>query len=196
VSGPVGTIFRSGAETSNNPNGALVGITLGYNYQFAPNWVFGVEGDFDGAGISGTRQFGPVASANPAFFDAGQVNTKISWLATLRGRLGYTWGPGMIYVTGGGAWEDISIKGVVSEGDFGTSAVFNNSKTQSGWTVGGGYEWMFVPNWSAKIEYLYYQFNNNGTFGTNFFNQPTSFATITDVKQHLNTVRVGVNYHF
>ena len=68
----------------------------------------------------------------------------------------------------------------------------NNNFTKTGWTAGGGVEWAFLPNWSAKVEYLYTDLsgnNNNGFnwgWGLNNVNNHTRF----------NTVRAGVNYHF
>src|SRR5262249_27176251 len=32
--------------------------------------------------------------------------------------------------------------------------------TQSGWTGGGGVEWAFADNWTAKVEYLYVNLGN------------------------------------
>jgi outer membrane immunogenic protein len=47
------------------------------------------------------------------------------------------------------------------------------SSTRIGWTVGGGWEWMFVPNWTVKGEYLYYD------LGSSTFASPALVQTNT-----------------
>jgi outer membrane immunogenic protein len=65
----------------------------------------------------------------------------------------------------------------------------------AGWTVGGGIEWMFAPNWTVKGEYLYAQLP-----GTTFtsVNSAVPTATITHTHGNLqeNIGRIGVNYKF
>ena len=55
----------------------------------------------------------------------------------------------MIYTKGGWAFFN-------GKESFSTNAAFtvgSSVSTFSGWTLGGGYEYMFAPNWSAKLEY-------------------------------------------
>lgn len=67
-------------------------------------------------------------------------------------------------------------------------------KTRFGWTVGGGLEWMFAANWSAKAEYLCYN------LGKARYVQAAALAgtpqQTTRVKFDGHIVRVGLNYHF
>lgn len=115
------------ANLGFEPDGFLGGLQLGYNWHFAPSWVFGIEGD-----ISGTDMNDNVLG----------VNVHVDYLATARARLGYTWDRTMIYGTGGFAYTRIGALGVhASEG---------------GYALGAGLEWAFAPRWSAKIEYMYY----------------------------------------
>jgi outer membrane immunogenic protein len=72
--------------------------------------------------------------------------------------------------------------------------VASSSGTDSGWVAGAGLEWAFAQQWSAKIEYLHYQFDN---IGRDF--SYTGFPAATrhiDRKDTDETVRVGVNYRF
>lgn len=158
---------------SNNLTGVIGGGQLGYNWQTGPV-VFGVEGDFQGADESRTDT---VTALGVAF----TVDQHIQWFATLRGRLGYSWGPAMLYVTGGAAWQNYKL----SVSALGTSV--SDDTTRTGWTVGGGGEWMFAPNWSAKLEYLYMDTGDTDVtlFGDTFTGHAKN-----------NIVRVGVNYHF
>jgi outer membrane immunogenic protein len=181
---------------NNNANGPIFGGQLGYNYQVG-TWVFGVEGDVDGANI---RNSGGAAATVPGIgvIGSGFLNVKQEWLASIRGRLGYTWGPGMIYVTGGGAWTGVQANGgatLVS----GETATFSNTTTLGGWVAGAGYEWMIAPNWTLRGEYLYYGFTgNNNSNNANALVFPIAGVTVTGTTGKLNTqvVRVGLDYKF
>src|SRR5262252_8034241 len=131
-----------GSTGSVHDNGGVVGGTLGANFQ-AGAFVFGVEGDWDYSGINtGT-------TASICNF-SGQCQTGNNWLATLRGRAGYAADRVLFYLTGGGAFANVQ-------------TTFNGVKTthtQSGWTAGGGIEWAFADNWTAKVEYLYVNLGN------------------------------------
>jgi len=68
--------------------------------------------------------------------------------------------------------------GPVFGGQFG----YNWQYTNSGWTIGGGFEWMLAPNWIARSEYLFYSFNNNNNlFAANF---PSATAVVLAASPH------------
>jgi outer membrane immunogenic protein len=155
---PAGAFAFTVPGTSNNANSAVFGGQLGYLHQTG-NWVWGIEGDVDGAQIRAT-QSGSLAPGGTFVGGSAFLNEKQNWLASIRGRIGYTWGPGLIYVTGGAAWTGIEANGgatLVS----GETNTFTLSTTRGGYVLGGGYEWMFAPNWSVRGEYLYYGFQGN-----------------------------------
>jgi len=168
---------------SNRDATFLGGGQIGADYQFAPNWVVGIEGQISG-----------LANANRTFtttFSGGQVITDrgTEWLASVTGRLGYTWGPGLIYAKGGVAFRD--------DGSFGFTVAnvatpFVIGRDTTGWTVGGGLEYMFAPAWSAKVEYQYYNFGDTNFSTLAGSTTPAAFS----YKDDLHTVKVGVNYHF
>ena len=153
-----------------NVNGGLVGGTVGYNMQTG-NFVFGLEGDFDASWIKGaeTTFCGPVG-----------CETKNTWLATGRGRIGYAWDRWLPFLTGGAAFGKIKMSdpGGLSE-----------SKTKLGWTLGAGVEYAFMGPWSAKLEYLYADLGK-ATCGA------ATCGLDTDVKFKVNLIRAGVNYRF
>ena len=153
-----------------SPKGWLAGGTAGYNYQFG-NWVAGVEGDIDYANLKGTA--GPSLCSGCTFKD--------TWLSTLRGRFGYSLGQWLPYVTGGGAWGNVYV----------ANAAGSQSGTKGGWTLGGGVEYAFLGNWSAKLEYLYVDLGD-ATCG-----RATCFIA-SDATVHFtsNVFRAGVNYRF
>jgi outer membrane immunogenic protein len=159
----------------SNGGGVLGGAQIGYNYQFSPLFVVGLETDFQGASI------GSGGNNNFLFTVPGR---RVSWFGTVRGRAGISvFDPHLLfYGTGGFAY------GEVTRGGFGQ---YNN--VNAGWTAGAGVEWAFLPNWSAKVEYLYTDLSN-----TNDNWLATSLIGLAPQQGHtrFHTVRAGVNYHF
>jgi outer membrane immunogenic protein len=164
-----------------NVRGGMVGGTLGYNWQVS-SFVFGFEGDASWVGEYGSHLDDGVVG-NPAFTSS----TKETWLATARARAGYAVNNLLFYGTGGYAAAGVEA-GVK---DSGTNAVLASAtSTRSGWTAGGGLEWGFAPNWSAKFEYLYMKFES-AAFNTLAGEGPRSSVPLDD-----NVVRAGINYRF
>jgi len=156
----------SGFDTT----GGFVGGTIGYNYQM-DQAVLGIEGDIDWADINGSTSAGCPASS---------CKTSDSWLATVRGRLGYAADRFMPYVTGGLAVGDIK----ASLPGFPGGSVSN-----AGWTAGGGIEFALPGHWTAKAEYPYVDLGN--------YNCGTSCGpTAQTVSFTANLFRGGINYRF
>jgi outer membrane immunogenic protein len=183
----------------------VFGGQLGYNWQVSPNWVLGFEGDFDGAGITGTGAAVTTSGLNGGAADGFLATERLNWLATIRGRIGYTWGNGLFYFTGGGAWENSTHNILVSTntlaGIVSNSAAANFDTTRSGYALGLGLEWLIAQNWTARVEYLYYNFSSNNDNGVTF-TFPTCAkaggcgAIATASERDLDVIRVGANYKF
>ena len=163
-----------------NITGGLGGGTIGYNWQIS-RFVIGFEGDGSwGSEYGSNTDIGAVG--NPAFLSF----TKETWVATARFRVGYAVDNLLFYGTGGyaAAGAEAGIK------DANTLALLaSTTSTHSGWTAGGGLEWGFAPNWSAKFEMLYMQLNST-TFNTVQGEGPRS------VPLNDTIARVGINYRF
>ncbi|HVZ06101.1 outer membrane protein [Hyphomicrobium sp.] len=154
------------------PDGGFGGGQIGYNWQ-RDRIVFGLEGDIQGGDISGT-----------AFtFDGDTARSNMDWFSTVRGRLGFASGPWLIYATGGVAFADID-----NRVNLVGAPSFHDDSTQTGYAVGGGVEWAFAPKWSLKAEYLYLGFGDDNLHNAD----GDTFKVNNDVQ----TVRVGLNYHF
>jgi outer membrane immunogenic protein len=173
-----------------NVKGGLIGGTLGYNWQVS-NFVVGFEGDVSWVAERGTMPDIGVNAQNLSFVDLGTGSSLFSsftsetWLATARGRVGYAVNNLLFYGTGGYAAAGVT-QGIY---DNAHNLLVSSSSTRSGWTAGGGLEWGFAPNWSAKFEWLYMKFN---TVALN-----TAFAEgPRNVPFDDNVVRFGVNYRF
>jgi outer membrane immunogenic protein len=191
-------------DLSSHARGAVFGGQLGYNWQLSPNWVLGFEGDFDGAGITGTSAVVKTSGLLAGVTDGFLTTDRLNWLATVRGRIGYTWGPGLFYFTGGGAWENSTRNVLVSTntlaGIFGNSAAASFDNTKSGFVLGVGLEWMVTQNWTARLEYLNYDFNNSNNSTGVAFTFPscarpgTCGAIASASERDLSVFRVGANY--
>jgi opacity protein-like surface antigen len=94
--------------------------------------VIGIEGDITGTGIKTSSAqnptcptTNPVGRCTPPLTTSGSVTSmsqEVNWLASIRGRLGAIWGPGMIYATGGVAWANVDYKANAGDGSFGCRA--------------------------------------------------------------------------
>ena len=171
-----------GFNNGNNDANFLGGGQVGADYQFAPNWLVGVEGQISGLSDN-NRTFVNAAGAG--------IRDHSDWLASVTGRLGYTWGPGLLYAKGGVAFRDDN--GLTAFAAPGVATPFTTNRDQTGYTVGGGLEYMFAPAWSAKVEYQYYNFGNTNVIAAGL---PAPFTTGGAYRDDLHTVKVGVNYHF
>jgi outer membrane immunogenic protein len=175
----IGAMGGYGSENTDDPlgiKGGFGGGTVGYNWQFA-NFVAGIEADGAFADINNSAS--AVVGGIPI-----TATAKIDALATVRGRFGVAFDQVLLYGTGGFALADTKVS--ASSPTVGVS----DTKTLTGWTAGAGVEWMFLPRWSLKAEYLYRSFS-----GTTFFASqlPPGIATGT---LNINSGQFGINYHF
>ena len=94
----------------------------------------------------------------------------------------------LFYVQGGAAWTQANVTAFNATG-VEVGSISGNSRT--GWTVGGGVEWMFVPHWSVFLEYNFMGF---GTRSSSFVG--CAGTCILSGKAEIQDVLVGVNYKF
>jgi outer membrane immunogenic protein len=175
--------------------GALAGGQIGCNYQFASHWVVGLEGQYSWADIKGD------ATEPDLFFDGKNLGgknlaSKTDALASITGRLGYTFDRVMLYGKGGGAWAQDRYNEHQPAVGFPFNFAGDNLSARVGrygWTVGAGVEWAFADKWSAKIEYDHYDF---GSRSLNLISLINSTGVPTNVAQRIDTVTVGINYRF
>ncbi|MCK9915799.1 outer membrane beta-barrel protein [Microbacteriaceae bacterium K1510] len=179
---------------AGSPKGAMGGGQVGYNWQ-AGRIVYGLEVDFDLANVSSSQDIGVIVGG-PRTFHGDQ---KLSWLATLRGRLGFTPVERLfVYGTGGLAagHADATANLTTNAGcTIGACFLGSNSKTLWGWAAGAGVEYAMSRSWSVKAEYLHYDLGSITTTGVvATFPAFGSFDGRTDVRGDI--VRVGLNYRF
>jgi outer membrane immunogenic protein len=168
---------------TNTGSGALGGLQAGCNYQVG-GWVFGIQGDYDWTNINNNN---PIPLL-PAVTDQTQIKS----LASVTGRIGYSWGRFLGYVKAGGAWEQSNFAF-----QAGAVPVVTASATQSGWTVGVGGEYAFL-NWlTGFIEYDYYRFGNANPGALVCTPAVCGFTTTNvSINTNVNVLKVGLNFKF
>jgi outer membrane immunogenic protein len=184
------------ASSNHNAQSAVFGGQIGYNWQ-VQSWVLGVEGDIDGAKIVSSQQIVFPATALLGSGGTGFLTEKQDWLASIRGRVGYTSGAGMIYITAGGAWTNVQLSAgaTIAGAGGGDSGPFSLSTTRSGYVIGGGYEYMIDAHWMARAEYLYYGFTGAVT-ASNLITAVPAVVTANASNFNTSVARIGINYKF
>jgi outer membrane immunogenic protein len=152
-----------------SPSGGFGGGQIGYNWQgvfgLGPNVVLGIEADLQGSGLE-----------DSAFFAKSSLN----WFGTVRGRIGYAFGPTLVYATGGFAFGEVE----------NTVVPLRVTETQTGYVIGAGVEYKLNPAWSVKGEYQFISLDASDPLGAG------PLGLTSGNRSEVNTVRVGLNYHF
>jgi outer membrane immunogenic protein len=196
-------VLNTPVAGANGGSGFSGGVQGGYNWQFDPRWVLGVEGDWQSVSMSNafcrpTDTGAPCADTGRGFLN---FNQESDWLASVRGRLGYVWNGVLAYGTAGAAWGkvDTMLNASCLAAGCGNSAAVNSTtanfgNTLTGYVAGAGIEGQVWGNWTARFEWLHYGLGGP----TNAFTSTPAFGTYTvSWKQnHYNydTVRFGLNY--
>jgi high affinity Mn2+ porin len=166
-----------GTANTSHPFGSLFGgLQFGYNYVLPSRVLIGVETD-----ISFPNSYPSDAEVWAGTTPRSALAEQLDYIATLRGRLGYTFDRTLLYATGGLA---------VSSGHFlRTDPVLGDEKSRpgmrTGWAAGGGVEYAFQKDWSARLEYLYSRFGATDVM----FSNGTQYASNFD----MHIVRLGLN---
>lgn len=216
-----------GVQAPNTQSGFIGGGQIGYNYHYAPNIVLGVEVDLQGAGVRGASSGGGAAADGLSHPDALNTNSVggsaieagVDWLGSVRGRAGYLISPTLLvfgtggFAFGGGyarvsqtALENVALQSVTGQQTYLGTNVWvgegNQTRSLTGWTAGGGVEWMFTPNWSLKAEALYWDMGrkNVQTVASGAGLATLGGKNLVSGQAGVNfsgvIARAGVNYHF
>lgn len=178
IGGHVGGAFAGDSSFQSSDARFMGGVQGGFDYQFAPNWVIGIEAQYSWLPTNNNGVLFPLGTT---------VTSNTDQIGSVTGRLGYTWGPALLYAKGGYAWRNNNL-GVNVGGVPAAYTTSGNSK--DGYTVGAGLEYMFAANWSAKAEYQYYNFGS-----TTFTGGPVDIVGARSRNED-HTVKLGVNYRF
>jgi opacity protein-like surface antigen len=171
------TLTDSIFGTSWNPGGSgfIGGLQAGYNLQ-AGNFLYGVEGDFDGTTFTGTS--GAIVTPLGTI----QASASKHWITTVAARFGITSDRLLVYSKIGGGWAQGSTALNVVNG----ATVWSGGHTDGGWLVGAGLEYAFASNWTGKLEYDYVGLSNS-TYST---------PPVVNANHDIQMLKVGANYQF
>jgi high affinity Mn2+ porin len=164
-----------GVFLPHTPTGLIGGFQAGYNRQLSNHLVLGVEADASFPSPIDVPRLAPAP-----------FNTSIDYVGTLRGRIGYAFGPWMPYLTGGFAWGHTHV--LVNDDAGGLLATVKGYQT--GWTAGAGAEFAVSGNWSAKVEYDYIDLSRR-TYDLAGFGLPG-----VNVDPRIHLAKLGLNYRF
>lgn len=167
-----------GYSSGGSDGGFIGGGQIGYNYQMG-QFVIGLETDIQYADIGGGRGY-----YGQAFY--GDSNDG-AWFGTVRARAGFAIDRALVYATAGFAYGDIA-SGSSSYYDPSIGYLYGSSSgTNTGWTIGGGVEYAFTNNLTAKVEGLYVNLDTNSN----------NFGVYADSKNaEFGVIRAGLNYKF
>jgi outer membrane immunogenic protein len=170
------SIFSGLPGVSLDIDGGIFGGHLGYNWQVAPNYLFGLEASIAWTGIDGGATTTVAATS---------INSDLEWLATFTPRFGWIGNNTLFYVKGGvaGGRVERSVTGPVS---------FSSGDSAWGWTVGAGLEWMWAPNWIFGIEYNYYDLGDDNLGGV--YSGGGTISQRADIKFSSVLARISYKY--
>ncbi len=167
-----------GESLKVKPDGFLGGLYAGYNFDTGSNFIFGIDGDVTYNGLKDDKRI--VADTDYAEFES-----KLRWSGAVRARVGVAYDRFMPYLAGGVAFGDVK-NSLTVNGD-----TYSHSKTRTGWTVGGGFDYSATDNVIMRLEYRYTDYGRKDFAGTI---DGESFNTRNKFK--VNEVRLGVAYKF
>jgi outer membrane immunogenic protein len=172
-------------DVDQSPTGPFGGGQVGYNWQTG-SWVFGVE-----ASYSGVRARDSLKNTDTRTAADDVWKTKIEDLFLATGRLGYSWGPSLIYVKGGYASAHVGLSTLDTSGAPGSSSADHR---HGGWTIGGGWEHKLARNISVGLEYDYIDLNSRQY--TQIWVPVAGDRNVDNVAPTIHTVSARLNFHF
>jgi len=183
VGGHLGVGWADGGSS-----GFLGGGQVGFNYQFNPQWVLGIEADIAGTTIKDRVNASfvfPSAPGFPPMVATTGASASLDWVSTFAAKFGYAFDRWLIYGKAGGAWAhasaNISSSSIIIPGIGGIGGGGTIDQTVSGWMLGVGTEYaLWNNNWSVKVEYNLMDFGNDNPFADNKF----------------QVFKAGINYRF
>ena len=192
--GIIGPRLGSGASSAD-ASSWVAGGHAGYNWQQGAA-VYGFATDLQATHLD-TSKIAPLAYP-PGFgpilpTDIALTTSSVDWYGTVRGVVGVANGPWLLYGTAGFAYGHASLYSLYRTG--GLSLTVQGSEVKGGWTAGGGFKYMVLPNVSLGFQYLYVDLGGIGLVGST----PPPGATIalnSNANAQFHTATVGVSWHF
>jgi opacity protein-like surface antigen len=192
------TLFTAPQVNLNgvNSSGYVAGFDAGANWQTG-SVVGGLEIDLSSSGIKGSSSVSGVDFFARTPLTVMQTD-KLDLLGSGRARLGYlVWPNVLLYGTGGLGWThlDQSVTTITPT----LTTIASTPSWRFGWVAGaGGEARLWNSNWTARLEYLHYDFGNSGSNTGSFVINGISELVLNTTSRHLTTdvVRTGIGYKF
>jgi outer membrane immunogenic protein len=202
VSASLAGIGSDAYSLRNTSSGVTAGGQAGYNYEFSlgnlSGIVVGLEADAAYTDLSSNL---PIDSG--AIIPGSTVNlsSRLDYLGTVRGRLGYAYDRFLVYGTGGFAYGTVEHSATLEAPGLGAVASANLKTTETGFTYGGGFEYALPVDtyihmsstsaFTVRVEYLRYELDDN-----NINVALPGLAASIKFKDVGNIARAGINYKF
>jgi outer membrane immunogenic protein len=175
----------------------------GYNLQFAPTWVAGIEADWTSMNTDGRLTSNWLDNTGVMVQNAvTTLSSELQWAASVRGRIGYLIVPSFLaYTIGGVAWGKWEFGANSADPAIGYAASTAFAKTDTGWVAGIGFEWAPFSHYGMlsglllRAEYLNYRFGGTqATAAAAGF--PTAPSAYLWSNPDVNVGRIGASYKF
>ncbi len=186
--------------------GVSTGAHFGYNWQFVPSYVLGIEGDWSWTNTKSSMSQTWISTdpvAHPGGLRPGaatNLSSQEDWISTVRARFGYVLTPStMVYATGGAAWAQVNNSALAHNEASSFVSSASTTRLVPGWVVGAGVEVALGSNWSLRGEYLHYDLKTAGSAGNDisFQGNPIGFVSnYTWGDTTIESVRGGLSYKF
>ncbi|KQT78022.1 porin [Methylobacterium sp. Leaf466] len=205
------------ANVNNNLRPGTIGVSqegftgggqVGYNYQFTPGsgLVVGIEADAQYTDLQATS-VNSVPRTPPLSTLTNTFRTELSYLGTVRGRVGFAFDKVLFYGTGGFAYGDVT-SSVAFQTNAPVAYAGSRSTMETGYVYGGGIEYALPTDSflnffkssavTVKAEYLRYDLGSRTLLVGNTGSLPpqpgigynSRFSTEGSI------ARAGLNYKF
>ncbi|MEO9876733.1 MAG: outer membrane beta-barrel protein [Anderseniella sp.] len=158
--------------------GGLFTVEVGYDHQFANDFVAGIQFDYTGSSVETALEL----DLGVPGFTGYRLEASDSY--TVAGRLGYLVTPETLaYGLAGWTWTDFEQDILVITG----TPVITNDFDADGFTVGAGIETVLAENFTGKLEYRYTDYGK-----LNVFDDGDDLELNNDIS--LQSVRAVVSY--
>jgi outer membrane immunogenic protein len=193
--------FYGSAITGNDSTRFTGGGQIGFNWQTG-SFVWGLETDLNYLDRGNNGAVAVPAGAGLPYAVVNGGSNGNNWFGTVRGRLGLAYSRSLFYITGGFAYSGNQNNQTITYFNgggavpcaFGCTLSTSTNDSNIGWTAGGGIEYAFTDNISAKIEYLHVELGRRNAV----FSSPVAPGlTITSRNpSRFDVVRAGLNFRF
>ena len=188
-------------SNSASGNSWVAGAQGGYNFQTG-SAVYGFETDFSFINLQSSMSGGlscfsfgsPVACSGFPPTPSANTSSSVDWYGTVRGRLGWTTGPLLLYGTGGLAYGKVDLNS--NFGARGLVTELQTSSVRTGWVLGGGIDYMVRPNVMVNLGYQYVDLGSVSAASSANCSGSCFVTQNASARAQFQVVMLGLNWKF